>query len=314
MTRVARWFLLGGFALAGCHGESGAGLPPATGSGAPPPVAVPKLTEVASATPAATAVVAGAWTGTLYAAHEAALGPKASGVLSQITVEEGDKVKKGQLMFRLDAAQASIGVEQAKAAVATAKVNLDAAKLELTRATELSMKGSLAPAAYDRAKSQYDQAAAALEQAKVALQLNQRVASETAVYSPIDGVVTSKDKSVGETVTMMPPTTVLMVQDVAHLELRANLPESALSKISTGGELRLNARSVGIERTVQIKRINPTLDPRTRTVEVVADVDNADGKLKVGMLVEVGLAQAQAAAAPPDTAAKVASDTGAKAP
>ncbi|HVW26741.1 MAG TPA: efflux RND transporter periplasmic adaptor subunit [Polyangiaceae bacterium] len=309
MTRVAQWVVVGGLLLAGCHGESGAGLPPASGSGAPPPPVVPKLSEVASAAPATSAEPAAAWTGTLYARHEAALGPKASGVISQITVDEGDKVKKGQLMFRLDGAQAVIGVSQAKAAVATAKVGLDSAKLDLARATELSMKGSLAPAVYDQAKTTYDHAATALEQARVAQQLAERVASETAVFSPIDGVVTSKQKSVGETVTMVPPTTVLVVQDVAHLELRANLPENALAKLSPGSELRMNARSVGVERTVQVKRINPTLDPRTRTVQVVADVDNADGKLKVGMFVEVALA-APTSSAPPSDTAKVASDVG----
>jgi RND family efflux transporter MFP subunit len=310
MTRaVARWVVLGGLALAGCHGEGGAGLPPASGSGAPPPPTVPRLSEVASAAPAGAAEPSAAWTGTLYAAHEAALGPKASGAISQITVEEGDKVKKGQLMFRLDGAQASIGVSQARAAIATAQVGLNAAKLELSRATELSAKGALAPAVYDQAKANYDQASSRLDQAKVALQLAQRLAAETAVYSPIDGVVTSKQKSVGETVTMVPPTTVLVVQDVAHLELRANLPENALSKLSPGSELRMTARSVGIERTVQVKRINPTLDPRTRTVEVVADVDNGDGKLKVGMFVDVALGGAASAAAPSD-ATKVASDVG----
>jgi RND family efflux transporter MFP subunit len=272
---------------------------------------VPKLADVASAAPAGAAASSAAWTGTLYARHEAALGPKASGVLSVVAVDEGDKVKKGQLMFRLDGAQAFIGVNQAKAAIATGKVALDSAKLELTRATDLSAKGSIAPAVYDQAKANYDHAAMALEQAKVAEQLAQRLAVETAVYSPIDGVVTSKQKSVGETVTMVPATTVLVVEDVAHLELRANLPENAIAKLSTGSDLKMNARSVGIERTVQIKRVNPTLDTRTRTVEVVADVDNSDGKLKVGMLVEVGLAQASV---PSQDSPKVASDVGAKAP
>jgi RND family efflux transporter MFP subunit len=299
--------------LAACHGEAGAGLPPASGSGAPPAPVVPKLSDMASASPAGSAAPSAAWTGTLYARHEAALGPKASGVLSQITVEEGDRVKKGQLLFRLDGAQAFIGVNQAKAAVATAKVAFDSSKLDLSRATDLLAKGSIAQAAFDQTKSAYDHAAMSLDQAKVTAQLASRVASETAVYSPIDGIVTAKEKSVGETVTMVPVTTVLVIQDVAHLELRANLPERALATLGQGSELRMTARSVGIEKAVPVKRINPTIDARTRTVEVVADVDNADGKLKVGMLVEVALAPTAAAATGTD-GAKVASEVGAKTP
>ena len=314
---TARHIIVGGaLLLAGCRSDAGAALPPPTGSGAPPLPVIPKLADVASAAPtASSAAPSAAWTGTLYARHEAELGPKMSGVLSQVTVDEGDKVKKGQLMFRLDAASAYLGVSQAKAAIATATVARDAAKLEYVRATELSMKGSIAPAAYDQAKAAFDQANTSLEQAKVALQLAQRGAFDTAIYSPIDGVVTSKQKSVGETVTMVPATTVLVIQDVAHLELRANLPEKTLATLTPGAELRMSARSVGIERTVSIKRVNPTIDARTRTVEVVADVDNTDGKLKVGMLVEVGPKEPIGAAAPSGAdGTKVASDVGGKAP
>lgn len=272
----------------GCQKQESTGLPPPTGSGAPPAATIPKLAELSSASPetAATSTNA-AWTGTLFARHEAQLGPKMSGILSQITVEEGDKVKKGQLLFRLDAAQSSLAVDQAKAGVETAQVGYDAAKLDFSRATELMQKGSIAPAAYDQSKAGHDRALTTLSQAKVALQQAQRALADTAIYSPIDGVVTSKLKSVGETATMMPPTVVLIVQDVQKLELRARLPERALANIKEGSVIRMTATSVKVTREVKVKRVNPTIDQRTRTVEVVADVDNAASELKVGMLVEV---------------------------
>lgn len=304
------------FAVPACKSQAeGNGLPPSTGSGAAPAPAIPKLAEFASAAVgAASTDTAAAWTGSLYARHEAQLGPKMSGNLSQITVEEGDHVKKGQLLFRLDAAQASLGVEQAKAAVASAQVGLDSAKLELTRATELFMKGSIAPASYDQAKAAFDRGQTGLNQAKVGLQVAQRGLADTAIYSPIDGVVTAKLKSLGETVTMVPPTTVLVVQEVDKLELRAHVPEKALASLQTGTLLRMKA--AGISRDVAVKRVNPTIDPRARTVEVVADVDNADGKLKVGMLVEVALRgeTSQAAAREDEPKLAGAVEPGAKAP
>jgi multidrug efflux pump subunit AcrA (membrane-fusion protein) len=102
-------------------------------------------------------------------------------------------------------------------------------------------------------------------------------------------VVTSKLKNVGETVTMMPPTTVLVVQDVAHLELRTRLPERALMQLAPGNKLRVEFPALGIERVVPVLRINPTVDLMTRTVEVIADVDNLDGALRPGMLADVTL-------------------------
>jgi RND family efflux transporter MFP subunit len=271
-----------------CQKHDGSSLPPPSGSGALPPPTIPRLADLSSASPGASASSPqAAWTGTLYARHEAELGPKMSGILSQISVEEGDRVRKGQLLFRLDAAQGSLAVDQAKAGVATAEVGYEAAKLEFSRASELMAKGSIAPAAYDQAKAGHDHALMTLSQAKVALQQAQRTLADAAVYSPIDGIVTSKLKSVGETATMMPPTVVLVVQDVEKLELRARLPERALANIKEGSVIRMTAPSVKVTRNVKVKRVNPTIDQRTRTVEVVADVDNANSELKVGMLVEV---------------------------
>jgi RND family efflux transporter MFP subunit len=281
-----------------CRASEGTGLPPPTGSGAPPAASIPKLEDMGTAAPGASASAApsAAWTGTLYAKNEAALGPKNSGVLVQVAVDEGDRVKKGQLVFRVDPSQASLGVNQAKTAVASASVALDAAKIDYARAAELIKGGSISPASYDQAKASYDRAGAALDQSKAALQSAQKMLADTSIYSPIDGVVTSKLKSVGEAVTMTPPTVVLEINDVDHLELHANLPERALAVIKERTMLRISASTVGIERTVPGKRINPTIDLRTRTVEVVADVDNKDERLKVGMLVDV--APADGAAAP----------------
>jgi RND family efflux transporter MFP subunit len=296
-TTHVPWAALFLLLASSCHSSEEKGLPPASGSGSPPAPAIPKLTEVASAAPAlAGADSASAWTGSLFARHIAQLGPKMSGILSQITVDEGDHVKKGQLLFRLDSAQGGLAVEQAKAAIATAQVGYDAARLDLARATELFMKASIAPASFDQAKAAHDRALSTLAQAKVGLEIAQRSLADTAIYSPIDGVVTDKFKSLGETVTMVPATIVLVVQDVDKLELRAHLPEKVLASLEKGSVLRIKA--AGITRDVPVKRVNPTIDARTRTIEVVADVDNADGKLKVGMLVDVGLGGTQSSRSP----------------
>ena len=102
-----------------------------------------------------------------------------------------------------------------------------------------------------------------------------------------------KRKSVGEMVTMMPPTIVLVVQDVSVLELKVRLPERALRNVSAGSELTASFPALGVDRVTRVKRINPAIDIATRTVEIVADVDNSDGTLKPGMLADVRLGNAE---------------------
>src|SRR5690349_24982893 len=104
--------------LAACDNKKGPTLPPATGKDAPPPPSVPNLQELAKGDAVQLPASAAAGTGTLRPRHEAALGPKETGQITQLLVDEGDSVKKGQLLFRLDSVQAALAVEQARAAVA----------------------------------------------------------------------------------------------------------------------------------------------------------------------------------------------------
>jgi multidrug efflux pump subunit AcrA (membrane-fusion protein) len=106
--------------------------------------------------------------------------------------------------------------------------------------------------------------------------------------------VTEKRMNVGEIATMMPPSVVLVLQDTDALELRARLPESALRSVHEGSEISVHFPSIDDSRRVAVKRISPTVDPRNRTIEVVANVDNKDHRLLGGMLAEVDYAQAPA--------------------
>jgi RND family efflux transporter MFP subunit len=276
---------------AGCkRHEVGQGLPPASGSG----VASPKIPALGDLTGSddpdgGANERAGHFsgTGTLRASHEAELGPKVTGVLTEIRVDEGDKVKKGEVLFRTDSSQAASAVSQAKAGVASAQVALDSAKLDFNRTEQLYKSGAVAPATYDQVKSRYDGAGAAVDQAKAALSAAEQALADTVVRSPIDGVVTAKLKNVGEVATLMPPTTVLVVQDVVHLELRARLPERALGHIEPGDRIQVSLPALGVQRRIAVERVNPAVDPRSRTIEVIANVDNQDKKLKPGMLAEV---------------------------
>lgn len=295
---VAASFVL--TALGACQKQEQPALPPATGQGAPAPTPIPSLAELAKNAPVVQDSVAlRAGTGSLRPIREAALGPKQTGVLSVIAVEEGDRVKKGQLLFRQDSAQAQLNMEQARAAVSAAKLQLAQAALDLDRTKTLRERGSIPQDALDQSKTRVDALTNAVEQAGTALALAQKYANDLAVTSPIDGVVASKLMNVGETATLMPPSVVLLIQEVDTLELRARLPETALRTVHVGHQLRVTFPAIGESREATIKRIAPTIDARTRTIEIIAELPNADGRLKAGMMAEVAYGAAEAAAPTP---------------
>jgi RND family efflux transporter MFP subunit len=290
MTPIT-WLTIPLVLMLACQAKEGPALPAATGAGAPPAPAIPALSDVGAKTAQPTAIAGPAGTGSLRPQHEAALGPKETGAITTIAVEEGDRVKKGQVLFRIDAAQADLAVDQAKAALASAEVQKSAAQLEFDRTKALRERGSVSPDVYDQMKSRLDAAVSAVAQGNAALAMAQRHATNMVVAAPFDGVITEKRMNVGEIATMMPPSVVLVLQDIDALELRARLPESALRSVHEGSEISVRFPSIEVSRSVKVKRISPTFDRRYLTIEIVADVDNKDHRLLGGMLAEVEYAQ-----------------------
>ena len=281
------------FALGACQKEGLPKLPPPTGEQAPPAPKIPKLAELAKHSGESSgSAAARAGTGSLQPLQSAALGPKDSGLLTAITVGEGERVRKGQVMFRQDDEQARLAVEQAKTQVATAKVQQSTAQLDLDRARVLHGHGSASQGALDQAKGRADAADSMVVQAEAAVRLAERRLQNLVVTSPIDGVVAEKRMNVGEIATMMPPSVVLVVQHIDVLELRARLPETALKTVGEGAQIDVRFPALDETRKVKIQRIAPTVDPRTRTIEIVALVENKDHRLKAGMLAEVAYADA----------------------
>ncbi len=290
-----RWIItlifVGASLAAGCRNNKDLEkLPPSNGPGAPPPVSIPKLAEqtrIESANSADGLIV----TGTARPIREAKVGPKGSGVIVSLPVEEGDRVKKGQLLFRLDRANQALAVSQAEAALSGALVADSTARTEYARVKALHERGSVSPAALDGVEAQLEGAEAAVKQARAALARARQATVDTSIRAPIDGVVAKRMSSVGDTVTMMPPTVVLILQDISSLEIRGNVPETMLKHLSPGSALRVRFPAIEVERDVTIDRINPSVDPMTRTIEVVAVVPNTDSALKAGMLVELDFGQ-----------------------
>ena len=265
--------------LVGCQRSDAAEqLVPATGKGAPPMPSMPVLESNSSAELANANQVLRA-TGATQALHQAELGPKMSGVLASVMVEEGDKVKKGQPLFRLEANSVGLGVRQAQAGLAQAKVAQTQAEIDYHRTKALYDQGAVSPAVWDQARLGYDRAQVAVQQAQVALYSAQTLLGDTTVVAPFSGVVTSKRKSTGETITMMPPTVVLVIQDLSKVEIRVKLAENALTRVKAGGSMKVRFPSLNTVRDVSIDRINPSVDPVNRTVEIVGVLPNDDRSL-----------------------------------
>jgi len=195
---------------------------------------------------------------------------RTNGIVEQAMVEEGDSVKKGDLLCRLD-------MRDRRARLAQAKASLISKKRDFGAAVKLVKRrfASQAKLAAERAK--YDAALAAVEQIKLDM-------SYTKITAPIDGVVTSFTGELGEFLQPGKPCAVISVFD--PILVIAQVGERSINKIKIG--MLANAKLVtGIKLQGKVARISPTADIATRTVKVEVEIKNPGNKLHDGITAEV---------------------------
>lgn len=278
---------------AGCKAEKQAEMPPARGEGAAPLPELPDLGKAVTERREVTGDPART-TGTLFARATADVAAKSTGVITHIAVDQGDRVKKGALLFRVDARGAALQRDQALAAQKAAGVQLAAVKVEYDRAERLKKQNALTQAAFDQISARYQAAQVATEQAAVAVAMARKALSDTRVRAPIAGTVTARRADVGDTVSTMPPTVVLQIQDQSVVELRFTLPESALGTVAKGTKIRARFASEPKARELVVDRVDPVVDPSSRTLTAIVLIDNPEGILRPGMLAEIDMGGAPA--------------------
>jgi RND family efflux transporter MFP subunit len=181
-------------------------------------------------------------------------------------------------------------VQQARATLAVAEAAHRSVQADLKRTEELSRGGAAAAATLEKLQIGEQQAAASLQQAQAAVAAAEDQLSKNFIRAPFDGVVTSRMKSAGEYVAMMPPTAVLGIVDVATIELRVPVPEALVDLLSPGALLDATVSPSGKPFQAKVRTIGASVEPGTRTVDVRADLIGAPFKeLRPGAIVEVRL-------------------------
>lgn len=180
---------------------------------------------------------------------------KLAGEVAQILVEEGDVVKEGQILCRLDDAELSVALEQAR-------INRDKQKLELERLDAMHEQNLIADKEYQDIKYQFELAANAYESARVKYEYTQ-------IRAPFDGVVTTRLVDPGENVAMA--SRLFVVADVRPLLLSMYLPEAEAHRVRPGQRVFIRPDTdPDAQFAGEILRIAPEVDLRTGTVKVTA--------------------------------------------
>jgi len=207
-------------------------------------------------------------TATIASDNDAPVVARVSGVVVELLAEEGDLVREGQLLARLDG-------ERLRLEMLAAKANLEQARTEYRRNADLHKRGLISAASFDNLK--YD-----LEALEAGYELKKLNYGYSAIRAPIDGVVALRDVKPGQHLAIND--VAFRITDTSELIAYLQIPQAELPKFTAGHEASVEVASMpGSAFPARIVRISPTIDTRNGTFRATAIIDNARGELAPGM-------------------------------
>ncbi len=174
--------------------------------------------------------------GKIYPVTEVKISAKVAGEIIHLKVEEGDRVKKGQVLVKLDREQYLANLDRAKSMVLSAGAGYRLAKTEFDRTADLQKKNLVSQAEYEKATAGLEEAEATLKQAEASLKEAEDALDKTVVRSPIDGIVIQKNKEQGEIAlgSQFQADVIMVVADLSSMEARIEVNENDIPKLTTG--------------------------------------------------------------------------------
>ena len=220
--------------------------------------------------------------GTVRALNQAKISAKVPGKVEKIFAEEGDKVEAGQKLLELEKTDFMLTVRQADAAVSMAEANFSKAKAEWARAQELFEKGISSQQQYDLAQSAYEIAEASVKQARADLGLARNQLTNANVTTLFGGTVTHRYLDVGERVNPGQP--LFEIAEINPVEIEIGVSDRRFSELKLELPVTITVDGYPDESFAGVvKKIQPAIDPMTRTFKVTVRVPNPDELLKPGM-------------------------------
>ena len=226
-------------------------------------------------------------TGTLESVTSVDVGTQVTGIIDKILVDFNSEVKKGELIAEIDKVLLQSELTSAEANVNSAKASYDYARTNYERDKALHDKKLISDYEFDTTRRDYEVAKTTYEKSvadrvKAAKNLNY-----AEIYSPIDGVVVSRDIEVGQTVVSnMTVANLFTIADLDHMRVVANVDEADIGRVKEGQNVTFTVDAYPDEvfhGTVTQKRISPTTESNVVTYEVLVSADNEEHKLIPGL-------------------------------
>ncbi|TWP26556.1 efflux RND transporter periplasmic adaptor subunit [Apibacter muscae] len=231
-------------------------------------------------------------TGTVNPVNEVTVGTQVSGIIEKIYVDYNSPVKKGQLIAQIDRTNLLATLTDAQATYSSALNQLSYQQQNFNRQKNMYNAQVISKADFETASFSLNDAKESVKQAKSTLQKAQTNLGYANIYSPIDGVIVTKEVEEGQTVaaSMSTPTLFTIAQDLTKMQVEANVDEADIGNVQVGQRVTFTVDaypSITFNGTVNQVRLGATVTSNVVTYTVIIVTDNSNLKLKPGLTATV---------------------------
>jgi HlyD family secretion protein len=231
-------------------------------------------------------------TGKIEPEDTVTVGSQVSGIIKNLYVNFNSKVKRGQLLAKLDKSLLQATLDQYQGNLQNAQSQLVYQKSNFDRQSQLYKVDAISKADYDSAVNTYSVAKSSVESAKAQVRSAAKNLSYADIYSPIDGVVLNRSINVGQTVaaSFNTPTLFVIAKDITKMQVQANVDEADIGDVKPGDrssftvDAFINDQFGGIVREI---RLHPSVSANVVTYTTIINAPNNDMKLKPGMTASI---------------------------
>lgn len=229
--------------------------------------------------------------GSLRAVNSAVVKARVAGELQGLAVREGDTVKAGQEIARVDATEYQARLKQAREQAESAKAQIDIAQRQFDNNKALVEQGFISKSALDTSLNNLNAAQASHKAALAAADVSRKSVDDTVLRSPIAGVVSLRLAQPGERVGV--DAKVVEIVDLSRLELEATLSAADSVQVRVGQEAKLQVEGMARPIAARVVRINPSAQAGSRSVLAYLAIADAAG-LRQGLFAQGQLATSKA--------------------
>jgi len=220
------------------------------------------------------------WPGTVKSRTEAKIAPRVTARIMEITVNAGDKVKKGDVIALLDQKALRAQKQASAADLAAARADWQRARADERRIRSLFAKEAATKETFDRVVAQARAAKARVDAAGSALHEISINLAETTLKAPFDGVIVQRLKEPGDMGLAGVP--IVVIHNSAALRLETAVPTQCALHLQLGARVPVRIETMAKKLTAKIDEITPEVDPETRTILIKATLP-LDKQLQPGL-------------------------------